>query len=166
MDQDDDFDFSDDGLDDLPANTLQQLETTAIQATQSRARNNAPESDYGLDDGDEVINLDDTVVPPQASPWAAVDTPNLPRAPPQGYDYSYNNGNANGAYDGAMELDEHPRLSQVNMDPQMLLRIKKVWLNGSVYRLLLMVVAGAGEGPAGQRTSSRESQIYGKIWRG
>ncbi|KAF9693339.1 hypothetical protein EKO04_008592 [Ascochyta lentis] len=64
---DDDFDFSDHDLDDLPANTIQQFEADAIRATQQQqqqqqsqhTRNAAPESDYGLDDGDEVVNLDD-----------------------------------------------------------------------------------------------------------
>lgn len=92
-DDDDDFDFSDHDLDDLPANTLLHLEANAIRATQHQAqqhheddqhhehhrqhalqsRSNArPESDYGLDDGDIVINLGDTTAPPPpASPWVA-----------------------------------------------------------------------------------------------
>ncbi|KAF1850566.1 uncharacterized protein K460DRAFT_372785 [Cucurbitaria berberidis CBS 394.84] len=55
---DDDFDFSDHDLDDLPANELQHLEASAVRATQQQTQA-APESDYGLDDGEEVVNLDD-----------------------------------------------------------------------------------------------------------
>lgn len=61
-DDDDDFGFSDADLDDLPAKTLQHLEATAIRATQQQPKpwtTAGPESDYGLEDGDEVINLDD-----------------------------------------------------------------------------------------------------------
>ncbi|KAJ4364502.1 hypothetical protein N0V83_009097 [Neocucurbitaria cava] len=62
MDDDEDFDFSDSDLDDLPANALQHLEINALRATQHQTQQQtqaAPESDYGLDDGDEVVNLDD-----------------------------------------------------------------------------------------------------------
>ncbi|KAF2028366.1 hypothetical protein EK21DRAFT_69948 [Setomelanomma holmii] len=59
MDDDEyDLDFSDPDLDDLPANALQHLEATALRATQHHTTA-APESDYGLDEGDEVVNLDD-----------------------------------------------------------------------------------------------------------
>ncbi|KAF2654864.1 hypothetical protein K491DRAFT_599979 [Lophiostoma macrostomum CBS 122681] len=104
MDNDDDFDFSDDGLDDLPANTLQQLETTAIQATQHPPRHGAPASDYGLDDGDEVINLDEQSILPRAEPWPPV---------------------AQHAYNDAMEVEEQPQRSQADVS-QLLLRIKKL----------------------------------------
>ncbi|KAF1926913.1 uncharacterized protein M421DRAFT_102043 [Didymella exigua CBS 183.55] len=57
MSADDDFDFSDHGLDDLPANAIAQFEAAAIRATQQPQT--APRSDYGLDDDDEVVNLDD-----------------------------------------------------------------------------------------------------------
>ncbi|KAH7385495.1 hypothetical protein DE146DRAFT_681052 [Phaeosphaeria sp. MPI-PUGE-AT-0046c] len=56
MDEDD-FDFSDAAFDELPPDTLHHLEATALRATQQHAQP-TPESDYGLDDGDEVVNLD------------------------------------------------------------------------------------------------------------
>lgn len=86
---DDDFDFSDDALDQLPANTLQQLEQDALLSTQLpqkkaslplESRNglstqalvppvrgqhlapSPPSSDYGFDDED-VIDLDEQSVP-------------------------------------------------------------------------------------------------------
>ncbi|KAF2870772.1 hypothetical protein BDV95DRAFT_495549 [Massariosphaeria phaeospora] len=82
---DDDSDYSDHDLDDLPANTLQHLETTAIRATQHHdgdysAATNAPESDYGLDEEeDEVVNLDDAAGLPQSPPWPAPEQ----QPPPQ-----------------------------------------------------------------------------------
>ncbi|RMZ71945.1 hypothetical protein GMOD_00009305 [Pyrenophora seminiperda CCB06] len=61
---DDEFDFSDDDLDDLPANTLDYLEANAFRATQHQAnRTHDSQSDYGLDDGDQVVNLDDADAP-------------------------------------------------------------------------------------------------------
>ena len=79
---DDDFFDDDDGLDDLPANTLQELETRAFQATQhhtiTAANQKQSSSDYGLGDGDgeeEVIDLD---APPQAN----VVTARQPSQPP------------------------------------------------------------------------------------
>ena len=120
MDNDDEFDFSDDGLDDLPANTLQQLEAHAIQATQHP-------SDYGLeDDGDEVINLDEQTIVPQAATesWVSVAVP-----PQQDHGYSHDDWNryqdANGADDDAMEVEEQPRRSQADVNT-LLMRIKKV----------------------------------------
>lgn len=146
MDPDDDFDFSDDGLDELPADALDQLETTAIHATQHQhqSRSAAPESDYGADDGDgdEVINLDDQTAAPQPATWgvAAAQPGN---APPQQYDYSYGNeshpqngyvnqndhgiGYGNNAYTEVMQVEEQPQRSQVDVN-QLLLRIKKVCL--------------------------------------
>lgn len=132
MDQDDDFEFSDDDLDDLPANTLQQLETTAIHATQ---HDEAPaaESDYGLDDGDEVINLDDAAPPPQASPWVNVSQQQQQqqqhRQPQESYPHANvdDNDNDNGYYNDAMEVEEQPHRSQADPN-QLLLRIKKVRL--------------------------------------
>ncbi|ORY18641.1 hypothetical protein BCR34DRAFT_473229 [Clohesyomyces aquaticus] len=89
MDEDDESGFSDHDLDDLPANTLQQLEATAVQLTQHRPARDA-ESDYGGgdgddgDDGDEVINLDDEPVPPQPAPWNPPAVPQSARpAPPR-----------------------------------------------------------------------------------
>jgi len=123
MDNDDDFDFSDDDLDDLPANTLQQLETTAIRATQHHEPA-APESDYGLDDGDEVINLDDAARPPQASPWVNV-APQYQQHLTRTTYASRENTNDNAYYNDAMEVEEQPQRSQIDAS-QLLLRIKKV----------------------------------------
>ncbi|KAH9870859.1 hypothetical protein J1614_006431 [Plenodomus biglobosus] len=105
FDLDLDLDFSDPDLDDLPANTLHHLEANAIRATQQQQQqqqkgqqqqqqqkqqqqqhqqqppsqpNPEPESDYGLDDGDEVINLDETtttVAAAAAAATAAATTP-------------------------------------------------------------------------------------------
>lgn len=71
MDEDD-FDFSDADLDDLPANALEQLETAAIRATQQHQHQHQHDEttvlddsayygffDDGEDDGGEVVNLDD-----------------------------------------------------------------------------------------------------------
>ena len=119
---DDEFDFSDADLDDLPANTLQQLETTAIRATQQQNDIIVDEEDsayYGFDDGDEdeVVNLDD-------------DAPHLPS--------NINNNNHvhgyqttqpdNGVDNGAMEVEELPRQSQIDVG-KLLERIKKVRLH-------------------------------------
>jgi hypothetical protein len=111
MDNDDDYDFSFDGLDDLPADTLHQLESAAIQATQAPV--NAPASDYGLEDGDgdEVINLDDDVAPPQASPWVDLAESRY--------------GRAMRSQEDVMDVDEQPRQSQVDVG-RLLERIKKV----------------------------------------
>jgi hypothetical protein len=122
---DDDFDdfdgFSDDDLDALPADALQHLEASAIRATQHQHQPDVePESDYGLDHGDEVVNLDDAPGPaPQYD------------QPPQHYEYeyAYDDGyNQNGdtqPYDHEMDVEEQPRRSQA--DPNALLqRIKKV----------------------------------------
>lgn len=80
---DDEFDFSDTDLDDLPANTLQHLEATAIHATQHQGHAHpAPESDYGLDDGDEVVNLDDAA---GASAAAVIATSKHHLAPPHAF---------------------------------------------------------------------------------
>ena len=67
-DDEDEFDFSDPDLDFLPINTLQEFEANALRATQpphqhlTQHQHHQPhaalESDYGLDDGDQVINLD------------------------------------------------------------------------------------------------------------
>jgi len=114
---DDDFDdFSDDDLDDLPADALQHLEASAIRATQHQP-DTEPESDYGPDDGDEVVNLDDAHSPP---PLYALDE--------EGYD-SHIDDNINDIIEHChydqMEVEEQPRRSQA--DPNALLqRIKKV----------------------------------------
>ncbi|KAF2713208.1 hypothetical protein K504DRAFT_498024 [Pleomassaria siparia CBS 279.74] len=128
MDQDDDFDFSDDDLDDLPANALQQLETTAIRATQHQERQH-PESDYGLDEGDEgdqVINLDDAAGAPQASPWMNVASQYQPNHNHQLNPHYNAIGDGNSFYNGTIEAEEQqPRRSQADSN-QLLLRIKKL----------------------------------------
>ena len=118
MDEDD-FDFSDSDLDDLPANTLHHLEANAIRATQHQAPP-APESDYGLDDGDEVVNLDDDDARPAHA--YSVAAPQYSQAQ-QGYDYNHDEDD--GLDQDQMEVEEQPRRSQVDSN-QLLLRIKKV----------------------------------------
>lgn len=118
---DDDFDFSDHDLDDLPANTIEQFEAAAIRATQ-QPRQAGPESDYGLDDADEVVNLDDEdgfAQGPQHDPRATYDA----------YD-AYEEGTTideSNTYEHEHAVPEPPRQSQA--DPDLLLsRIKKVGL--------------------------------------
>jgi hypothetical protein len=141
---DDEFDFSDDDLDDLPTNTLQHLEASAIRATQHQATA-APDSDYGLDDGDEVINLDEAPGPRHASPWATGNgngNGNAPQytQPQQDYDNNYDD-----TYDhdhhvdvqlhtNQMEVDEPPRRSQADPN-QLLQRIKKVRWTLRIWKL-------------------------------
>jgi hypothetical protein len=144
MDDDDEFGFSDEGLDDLPADALLQLETDAIRATQHEAQYEtlprAPESDYGDydDDGDEVINLDEQAGIPQASAWAADAAPRRQHdQAQQEYNYDLNGAygdgaNDHGAQDDTIDVDagqeveaqEQPTRSQVDVH-QLLLRIKK-----------------------------------------
>lgn len=127
MDHDEDeFGFDDDGLDDLPAHALQQLEFTAIRATQAHAdATPAPaESDYGDDDDDdEVVDLREEDAVPQASTW--VDASN--GAPRQHNRHHLNHSYArdNGSQNDAMDLDEPPQRSQADAQ-QLLLRVKKV----------------------------------------
>ena len=66
---DDNYFNDDDDLDDLPSNTLQEIESKAFEATQKplAAAEQPPSSDYGLEDDEEVIDLD-------AHPRAAVLT--------------------------------------------------------------------------------------------
>jgi hypothetical protein len=125
MDEDD-FDFSDPDLDDLPANTLHHLEANALRATQQQQQQQphaAPESDYGLDDGDEVINLDDDDDAGATHAYHAAE-PQYTQAAQQGYDYPYNGHNE--LYPDQMQVEEQqPYRSQA--DPaQLLSRIKKV----------------------------------------
>ncbi|KAL1796007.1 hypothetical protein ACET3X_006231 [Alternaria dauci] len=140
MADDDLDDFSDDDLDDLPANALDHLEASAIRATQQpqqqqhqqQQQHKKPlfdpeaDSDYGLEDGDEVVNLDDASGPTRAS---------------QDHEYAYahdrdhdhdddygQNGHGQ-TYHGQVQapehVQEHPRPSQA--DPNALLqRIKKL----------------------------------------
>jgi hypothetical protein len=128
MDEDD-FDFSDPDLDDLPANTLHQIEANALRATQHQAA--VPESDYGLGDGDEVINLDDDG---SQYPHAAQQDGDLPN---------------DGDHD-QMGVAEQPRPTQADAG-QLLLRIKKVRhllpLQHMIQlqRTLLMCAARAGQ---------------------
>ncbi|KAL5449739.1 hypothetical protein PMIN06_005819 [Paraphaeosphaeria minitans] len=121
MDDDDgDFDFSDADLDDLPANTLQQLETTAIRATQQPQIDAVVHEEdsayYGFDDGDEdeVVNLDDDR-----------GAPHFPNQHANGYQPTQPDNGANVQYDGAMEAEELPRQSQVDVG-KLLERIKKL----------------------------------------
>ncbi|KAJ4353579.1 uncharacterized protein N0V89_005309 [Didymosphaeria variabile] len=120
---DDDFDFSDADLDDLPANTLQQLETTAIRATQQQNHHHdnavAEEEDsayYGFDDGDEdeVVNLDDTR-----------GAAHFPNNDANGYQVTQRDNGANVQYDAAMEVEEAPPQSQIDVG-RLLERIKKL----------------------------------------
>jgi hypothetical protein len=128
---DDEFDFSDDDLDDLPANTLQHLEASAIRATQHQATA-APDSDYGLDDGDEVINLDDAPGPHDASPWVTANGHAPQYTQPveeyhddhdQNYDHDHHVDDQLDNYH--TEVEEPPRKSQADPN-QLLQRIKKV----------------------------------------
>jgi hypothetical protein len=112
------FDFSDSDLDDLPANTLHHLEANAIRATQ-HPPDAAPESDYGLEDGDEVINLDDDDA--GAANAYSVAAPQYTQGQ-QGFDYQ--NGDDQ-VYQGQMEVEEQPYRSQADAG-QLLSRIKKV----------------------------------------
>ncbi|KAF2998828.1 hypothetical protein E8E13_002371 [Curvularia kusanoi] len=121
---DDDFEFSDHDLDDLPANTIEQFEAAAILATQQqqRTQHTASESDYGLDDGDEVINLDDEEGFVQVQQGRAPK----PHATHHSYD-AYEEGTTidEGSIFPQTQLIEAPRQSQA--DPEQLLsRIKKL----------------------------------------
>ena len=126
---DDEFDFSDHDLDDLPANTIEQFEAAAIRATQQPQPRRAA-SDYGLDDGDEVINLDDEdgFAPGQQGrghdPYDTYDA----------YD-AYAGGTAieesNNNHDERMQVVEPPPRSQADPD-QLLSRIKKVGSHSAV----------------------------------
>jgi hypothetical protein len=117
---DDEFDFSGHELDELPADQWDELETTAIQATQHATQHPVrylvqPEDDYGgFDDdgGDEVINLDDVQ---------------------QNYDYNSNHNDHNPAHNnGYGDTIDVPRQSQA--DPsQLLQRIKQVGINHGLY---------------------------------
>ena len=119
MDEDD-FDFSDSDLDELPANTLLHLEEKATRATQPPPQQPAPESDYGLDDGDEVVNLDDDDAG-QAHTYR-VATPQYTQPAPA---YDYHASGHHEPYEPPMDVDEPPYRSQA--DPgQLLSRIKKV----------------------------------------
>ncbi|KAJ4350871.1 hypothetical protein N0V95_004370 [Ascochyta clinopodiicola] len=129
-DDDDDFDFSDHDLDDLPANTIQQFEAEAIRATQQQqqtqqqTRHAAPESDYGLDDGDAVVNLDDADSFPQAQhteahdPYDTYDTYDA-------YDTTIDESHDHVHAHNHVQAVEQPRQSQADPD-QLLSRIKKL----------------------------------------
>lgn len=139
---DDDFDFSDHDLDDLPANTIEQFEAAAIRATQhprtqaqsqtqtqtqpqTQRQHAAPGSDYGLDDGDEVINLDHEDGFAQGQHGHAHD----PYDTYDSYD-AYEEGTTidegNNTYEHTHVI-EPPRQPQSQADPdQLLSRIKKV----------------------------------------
>jgi hypothetical protein len=122
MDDDDDFGFSDSDLDDLPANTLQHLEANAVRATQHQQQA-GPESDYGLEDGDEVVNLDDDNPAAHHAYSAAAPQYTQPQ-PDHAYDDSHGQQQQQ-LYADQMEVEEQPYRSQA--DPgQLLSRIKKV----------------------------------------
>jgi hypothetical protein len=114
---DDDHGFSDPELDDLPVNTLLEYETAAIRATQNQSAP-APESTYGSDEDDEVVNLDDAGAPSRFA-IGAKDS---------GYHAAYA-GNAPNDYGEPMEVEEEvqepPLQSQANMEA-VLQRLKKV----------------------------------------
>ncbi|KAL6703391.1 hypothetical protein ACN47E_009733 [Coniothyrium glycines] len=114
---DEDFGFSDHDLDDLPPHALQHLEAKAARATQ-RPTYRAPSSDYGLDDGDEVVNLDDHQ-PSHAHAYAGTEhVPALDEAE----DGDTRNVRLQG-HPGALE--QQPPRSQADPD-QLLQRIKKL----------------------------------------
>ena len=117
MADDDEFDFSDDDFDDLPANTLDHLEASAFRATQHQANKKQStrdaESDYGLDDGDQVVNL---AHEPQYT---------QPQPQPQ-QDYAYHDAAYHDDEYGMQVEEEPPRPSQAADTNQLLQRIKKV----------------------------------------
>ncbi|KAF2010494.1 hypothetical protein BU24DRAFT_399888 [Aaosphaeria arxii CBS 175.79] len=124
---DDDFDFDDDGFDDLPDDALQELEFTAIRATQAQpAPFNAPvESNYGEEDEDELIDLRDQNGIPRQQSWA--NAPSQPSRARFDHVYAHNDyAQDNPSQNDSMDIDEQqPRRSQV--DPQqLLLRVKKL----------------------------------------
>ena len=137
----DDFDFSDHDLDDLPANTFEQFEAAAIRATQQQAtqqqttqqqttqqQHAALASDYGLDDGDEVINLDDQdrfAQPQQGRAHASHATYDAYDAYEEGTTIDEGDTYQHEHENEHMQLVEPPRQSQADPD-QLLSRIKKV----------------------------------------
>ncbi|KAF2639690.1 hypothetical protein P280DRAFT_428981 [Massarina eburnea CBS 473.64] len=138
---DDEFDFSGHELDGLPADELDELETTAIQATQHRERpdTQAHDSDYGFDDGEEVINLDDAA---DATRFGQLQ---------HSYDYNpvYGDGDP-------MEVDvgEAPRQSQA--DPSRLLkRIKELELEKRSLNLRLQTATDEASKKAGEADNLR-----------
>jgi hypothetical protein len=161
MADDDLDDFSDDDFDDLPANALDDLEASAIRATQQPQQQQllfdpeADSDDYGLEDGDEVVNLDDASGPPRAS---------------QDYDYAYDydhNQNGDGqTYNGQMEVEEQPRPSQA--DPNALLqRIKKVRCLPLRFPLVsLNIAVRARQGAREKRSRRAEREATDKVGRG
>lgn len=114
---DDDFDFDDDGLDNLPADALEELEFTAMRATQHQNICNTPAAanDYEEEDEDEVIDLRDQ---------GGANIGN--RIPLQTYNHGHGYSQQhNGTQNDAMDIDEPPRRSQADPN-QLLLRIRKV----------------------------------------
>lgn len=153
-DMDDTFDFDDDGFDDLPADALQELEYTAIRATQHQNKGNIAneESEEGEyedgEDDEEIVDLRDQP--------AAIDhyvhqlrQQQQQSQPPQqqsAYDYEH------GLQTDAMDVDEPPARSQADA-PQLLLRIKKVPLpaNLTAVYIVLTDAARARESQTEQR---------------
>lgn len=126
MSDDDDFDFSDHDLDDLPANTIEQFEAAAIRATQQPQTRRA-KSDYGLDDADEVVNLDDDDGYAQGQrhdPYDAYDTYDTYDEGTT-IDESNNYRQTQPPQGSAWQAVEPPQGSQADPD-QLLSRIKKV----------------------------------------
>ena len=147
-DLDDLDDFSDHDLDDLPANALDDLEASAIRATQQPQQQllfdpEADSDDYGLEDGDEVVNLDDALGPPRAS-----------------HDYGWQ------TYNGQMQVEEQPRPSQA--DPNALLqRIKKVRRLPLPFPLAsLNIAVRARQGAREKRSRRAEREATDKVGRG
>ncbi|KAF1949039.1 hypothetical protein CC80DRAFT_497805 [Byssothecium circinans] len=154
---DDEFDFSGHELDDLPANALQELETTAIQATQHQANSHAPAdgSDYGSDDGDEVINLDDAA---GASRFNQLQQ-NHSYAPAHDSHSGFNHPH-NELYGEPMEMEveveveEAPRQSQADPN-RMLRRIKDLELERRNLKLQLRTATDEANKKAGEADNLR-----------
>jgi hypothetical protein len=122
---DDDFNFSDHDLDDLPANTIEQFEAAAIRATQ-QPQTRRIESDYGPDDADEVINLDDEDGHAQGQRHDPYDTYDAYEAYDEGTTIDESHYKQTQPPQGsAWQVVEPPRQSQADPD-QLLSRIKKV----------------------------------------
>lgn len=122
---DDDFDFDDDGLDSLPADALDELENTAIRATQHQnpRSTSTAENNYGNGEEDEVIDLRN-----QGGAHLNNLMPHRTPAYNQAHRHGYTRQQS-ATQNDAMDLDEPPRRSQADPD-QLLLRIRKVcWPN-------------------------------------
>lgn len=148
--EDDEFGFSDPDLDDLPAKTLQHLEATAIRATQPLPT--APESDYGIDAGDEVVNLDDSEAMPleraQITPFLFADD-HIPQEMRQ---------------DNAHMPSQGPLPSQVNSD-ELLKRIKQLEQDKAreqrdAHALKLELQTKSGEADTLRRRNDADARLH------